>query len=167
MHFAIRGLLEQHLDERLMEQEMRNACEVISSLDLQVSSQTDTEIGFFLGNAFSQMKTIYTSLYSREPTPEETQEFIAIIKRRVAEIKAKTSVPEETSLRTVHEIKTETPSDEKFSFSSNQNTTKTGKKKTVAITVREDGKVEESISPEAENKGSKEKKKKKKAKSWI
>jgi len=172
MHFAVRGLLEQHLDEKLMAEEMKKASEVIECLGLEVTSPSDTELGFFLGNAFAQMKAVYASLYSREPTQEETQEFIAIVKRRVSDIQIKTSVPFETNLITVHEIIPETPetplSDDKFSFSSNQEPPKTSKKEAVTVAVTEDGNVNENVTPVAEITNKKnEKKGKKKAKSWI
>lgn len=178
MHFAVGGLLEQHLDEKLMEEEMRKANEVIDCLGLEVTSPSDTELGFFLGNAFAQMKSVYTSLYSREPTQEETQEFIAIVKRRVSEIQNKTSAPFETNLITVHEISPETPettetpetplSDEKFSFSSNGEPPKASKKEAVTVAIGEAGDVQENVTPIAEITDQKtEKKKKKKSKSWI
>jgi len=172
MHFAVRGLLEQHLDEKLMAEEMKKASEVIECLGLEVTTPSDTELGFFLGNAFAQMKAVYTSLYSREPTQEETQEFIAIVKRRVSEIQDRTGVPFETNLITVHEIIPETPealpSDEKFSFSSNEEPPKTSKKEAVTVAVTESGNVNENVTPVAEITSKKnEKKGKKKAKSWI
>ena len=169
MHFAVRGLLEQHLDEKLMAGEMKKASDVINSLGLEMTTPSDTELGFFLGNAFAQMKGVYTSLYSREPTQEETREFISIVRRRVSEIQDRTSVPFETNLITVHEISPETPpSDEKFSFMSNQETPKTSKKEAVTVAVSEGGDVKENVTPVAEITGQKnEKKSKKKAKSWI
>ena len=84
----LRGLCEQHIDEKMLENDVQAIMDVVKVLELPVSSQDDALVGIFLGMIYDVLDTQCKKIYDRHPNPEEISDFYNIVSRRAHEFKA-------------------------------------------------------------------------------
>jgi hypothetical protein len=62
--------------------------DIVETLNLPVSSEEDTAIGFFLGIIHDILNTQCMKIYNRNPNRDEINEFYQLLSRRTQEIRA-------------------------------------------------------------------------------
>jgi hypothetical protein len=85
----LRGLCEQHIDEKLAEGEIQNIRGLVEVLEIPATAIEDTSFGLFLGTVFSYLNNHCIKLYNRLPRGDEIDEYYQILRRRAPEIKTK------------------------------------------------------------------------------
>jgi len=84
----LRGLCEQHIDEKMLEIDIQEILDVVQVLDLPVSSKEDASIGLFLGMIYDVLVTQCMKVYSRHPSSEEISDYYTVMGRRAYEFKS-------------------------------------------------------------------------------
>lgn len=85
----LRGLCEQHIDQKLYGNEIQDISDLVDVLDLPVSSKEDAVLGMFLGTIYKQLSNQCMKVYDRSPEREEILDYHLILKRRSREVKSK------------------------------------------------------------------------------
>lgn len=85
----LRGLCEQHIDEKLAEGEIRKILGLVEVLDIPAAALEDTSFGLLMGAVYSYLDNHCIKLYNRFPKRDEIDEYHQILRRRAPEIKSK------------------------------------------------------------------------------
>jgi len=83
----LRGLCEQHIDEKLAEGEIRKILGLVEVLDIPAAALEDTLFGLFIAAVYSYLDNHCIKLYNRFPKRDEIDEYHRILRRRTPEIK--------------------------------------------------------------------------------
>jgi hypothetical protein len=91
----LRGLCEEHIDEKILESDFNEINKIVEILDLQITSKEDVSIGLFLGIIYDVLNNQCMKVYKRPPNIDEINDFLHILERRTVEFRVLLNKPQE------------------------------------------------------------------------